>query len=127
MVTATVLRQVPQEWSHTKILFFRFCSLLHLQKANNVLDVDDEALKPGEVEVRTQDTAGIVGVAVGDVMHNFVDGIAIGVSWRFGWQLGMATTIAIFLHELPHELGDFAIYQVSKICSPDWLWAFKSY
>jgi len=79
--------------------------------ANNVLDVHDEALKPGEVEVRTRDTAGIVGVAVGDVMHNFVDGIAIGVSWRFSWQLGMATTIAIFLHELPHELGDFAIYQ----------------
>ncbi|CBY43567.1 unnamed protein product, partial [Oikopleura dioica] len=71
--------------------------------ANNVLDVHDEALKPGEVEVRTRDTAGIVGVAVGDVMHNFVDGIAIGVSWRFSWQLGMATTIAIFLHELPHE------------------------
>lgn len=48
-------------------------------------------------------------------MHNFVDGIAIGVSWRFSWQLGMATTIAIFLHELPHELGDFAIYQVDQI------------
>jgi len=79
--------------------------------ANNVLDVDDENLKRGEVEVPTQDTASIVGVAIGDVMHNFVDGIAIGVSWRFGWQLGMATTIAIFLHELPHELGDFAIYQ----------------
>lgn len=79
------------------------------------MDVHDEALKPGEVEVRTRDTAGIVGVAVGDVMHNFVDGIAIGVSWRFSWQLGMATTIAIFLHELPHELGDFAIYQVDQI------------
>ena len=89
------------------------------------MDVDDENLKRGEVEVPTQDTASIVGVAIGDVMHNFVDGIAIGVSWRFGWQLGMATTIAIFLHELPHELGDFAIYQVNKIFlirSPDWLW-----
>lgn len=79
------------------------------------MDLDETLGKTSEVGItKEKDKASIIGVAVGDIMHNFVDGIAIGVSWRYSWQLGMATTIAIFLHELPHELGDFAIYQVKE-------------
>ncbi|NWW97888.1 S39A7 protein, partial [Caloenas nicobarica] len=46
---------------------------------------------------------------VADVAHNFTDGLAIGASFLGGPALGTVTTVTVLLHELPHELGDFAI------------------
>lgn len=46
---------------------------------------------------------------VADFTHNFTDGLAIGSSFVAGPKVGMTTTVAILLHELPHEIGDFAI------------------
>ena len=48
-------------------------------------------------------------ILVSDGLHNFVDGIIIGVSYLAGIQVGIATTLAIILHEIPQEIGDFAI------------------
>lgn len=45
-----------------------------------------------------------------DFMHNFTDGLAIGASHASGdGKLALAATISIFFHEVPHEIGDFAI------------------
>ncbi|XP_026876213.1 zinc transporter Slc39a7 [Electrophorus electricus] len=44
-----------------------------------------------------------------DFTHNFTDGLAIGASFLVGPAVGMVTTITILLHEVPHEIGDFAI------------------
>ena len=44
-------------------------------------------------------------VMVGDAVHNFADGMAIGASFTVNWQTGLATSIAAFCHELPHEFG----------------------
>ncbi len=48
-------------------------------------------------------------VLVSDAVHNFIDGIAIGASYIAGFEIGIATTIAIILHEIPHEIGNFSI------------------
>jgi zinc and cadmium transporter len=42
-----------------------------------------------------------------DGVHNFVDGVVIAASFITGFQVGISTTIAIALHEIPQELGDF--------------------
>lgn len=44
-----------------------------------------------------------------DFTHNFTDGLAIGASYLAGQSIGIITTITILLHEVPHEIGDFAI------------------
>lgn len=44
-----------------------------------------------------------------DSLHNFTDGILIGAAWMFNQEVGLATTIAVILHEIPQEIGDFGI------------------
>jgi zinc transporter 7 len=44
-----------------------------------------------------------------DFTHNFTDGLAIGASYLAGKNIGIVTTVSILLHEVPHEIGDFAI------------------
>ena len=44
-----------------------------------------------------------------DGFHNLIDGIIIGVSFLVSVPIGIATTIAVVLHEIPQEIGDFAV------------------
>jgi zinc and cadmium transporter len=46
---------------------------------------------------------------VGDGLHNFVDGSIIAGTFLVSTELGIATSLAVVLHEIPQELGDFAI------------------
>ncbi|XP_064155109.1 zinc transporter ZIP5 [Anguilla rostrata] len=48
-------------------------------------------------------------VVMGDGIHNLTDGLAIGVAFSQGLAGGLSTTVAVFCHELPHELGDLAL------------------
>lgn len=46
-------------------------------------------------------------VLFGDAVHNFLDGVAIAASFLVGTPVGIATTAAVFFHEVPQEIGDF--------------------
>jgi zinc transporter 7 len=57
---------------------------------------------------------------IGDLTHNFTDGLSIGVAYVANYRMGITTTMAMFFHEIPHEVGDFAIlfqlkYSMCKI------------
>jgi zinc transporter 7 len=51
-----------------------------------------------------------------DTAHNFVDGLALATAFRASKVLGLSTTLSVFVHEIPHEMGDFAIL-LSQGCS----------
>ncbi len=58
-------------------------------------------------------------VLFSDGVHNVIDGIIIGVSFLVSVPIGIATTIAVVLHEIPQEVGDFTVllhsgYKVKK-------------
>ncbi|MEW6593056.1 MAG: ZIP family metal transporter [Candidatus Hadarchaeota archaeon] len=46
---------------------------------------------------------------VGDGVHNFIDGLAIAASFLAGIGIGVVTTFAVAIHEIPQELGDFGV------------------
>lgn len=48
-------------------------------------------------------------VLFSDGVHNFIDGVVIGVSFMVSIPVGIATTVAVILHEIPQEIGDFAV------------------
>jgi len=61
-------------------------------------DVEDQGIHP----------AGKL-VLFSDGIHNLIDGVIIGTSFLVSVPVGVATTIAVILHEIPQEIGDFAV------------------
>ncbi|MBF8303934.1 MAG: zinc/iron permease [Dehalococcoidia bacterium] len=48
-------------------------------------------------------------ILVSDAVHNFVDGLAIAASFVVSYPTGIATTLAVALHEIPQEFGNFGV------------------
>ena len=46
---------------------------------------------------------------LGDALHNFMDGLIIAGSYLTSIPLGVSTTLAVVLHEIPQEMGDFSV------------------
>ena len=57
-----------------------------------------------------------------DGVHNFMDGIIIGASFLVSIPVGIATTIAVILHEIPQEIGDFGVLLHSGYTKKRALW-----
>ena len=61
-------------------------------------------------------------VLISDGIHNMIDGIIIGASFLVSVPVGIATTIAVILHEIPQEIGDFAVLLHSGYTKARALW-----
>ncbi len=59
---------------------------------------------------------------VADGFHNFIDGILIGASYLVSPHLGITTTMAVVLHEIPQEIGDFGVLVHSGFSTRKALW-----
>ena len=61
-----------------------------------------------EEECEVHGTAGPL-ILIGDAFHNFVDGFVIAAAFLTSVPLGIAASLAVIAHEIPQEVGDFAI------------------
>lgn len=48
-------------------------------------------------------------VLIGDSIHNFIDGVTIAAAYMIDPNVGILVALATFLHEVPHEIGDFGV------------------
>jgi len=78
------------------------------EKKNNDDDDDDVSTHHDHTSPPVSAVAAYLNL-IADFSHNITDGLAVGASFRASHSLGVITTLAVLLHELPHEIGDFAI------------------
>lgn len=75
-------------------------------------DTFDSNIKPKVNDVtsdcQTIDAAGYLNL-IANGFDNFTHGLAIGASFLVGPKVGLLTTFVIFIHEIPHEICDYAI------------------
>lgn len=76
------------------VLFFIIEKVLHWQHCHE-----------GKCEVHTFAYMNLIGGGI----HNFLDGLIIAASFLLNFSLGLSTTIAIALHEIPQEIGNFGV------------------
>lgn len=48
-------------------------------------------------------------VLISDGVHNFIDGLVIAASFIISFPVGLITVLAVILHEIPQEIGDFGV------------------
>ncbi len=96
-VSATVLLGILVFFTLEKVLIWRHCH-----------HTNCEAHEPDEHAGHDHGRSGMM-VIVGDTFHNFVDGIIIAAAFLADVHLGIVTALAIIAHEIPQEVGDFAV------------------
>ncbi|XP_029042554.1 zinc transporter ZIP13 homolog [Osmia bicornis bicornis] len=86
--------------------------LKKLTKTNGFSIKSSKSNVPNAKKIPTTDKAKhITGYLnlVANIIDNFTHGLAVGGSFLVSFRLGVLTTFAILIHEIPHEVGDFAI------------------
>lgn len=73
------------------------------------------------VDEEDKHPVGILNL-IGDGFHNLIDGLIIGAAYLVDLRLGLATTMAVAFHEIPQEIGDFAILIHSGFSKSKALW-----
>jgi zinc and cadmium transporter len=62
-----------------------------------------------------REQASAVLVIIGDSIHNALDGVIIGAAFLTDTKLGIVTALAVVAHEIPQEIGDFAVLLHSRM------------
>ncbi|KAF6101137.1 solute carrier family 39 member 4 [Phyllostomus discolor] len=87
-------------------------------RADLVAEESPELLNPGPRRLKPELRLLPYMITLGDGLHNFADGLALGAAFATSWKTGLATSLAVFCHEVPHELGDFAALLHAGLSAP---------
>ncbi|MDP3905267.1 MAG: ZIP family metal transporter [Methylococcaceae bacterium] len=104
-LSGTVLAGILGFFVLEKLLIWRHCHFGECEAHG------DEHEHDGHGHSHAHATAKSAGslIILGDSMHNFVDGVLIAAAFLTDVKLGIVTSLAVAAHEIPQEVGDFAI------------------
>ena len=91
------------------VAFFVFEKYLRWHHAHHGQEEEHENHERFEHGPHTPNAHIAPMVLAADGVHNIVDGAIIAASFLISPELGIATTIAVFLHEIPQEIADYAL------------------
>ena len=79
------------------LLFFVVEKVLHWHHHEGIESMEPQVHPVGRI------------ILFSDGVHNFIDGLIVGLAYTVSIEVGIATTIAVILHEIPQEIGDFGV------------------
>lgn len=81
------------------------------KKNKNLVCINNNNVICENKKIETKERYHISGYLnlMANTVDNFTHGLAIGGSFSISFKMGVLSTFAILVHELPHEIGDFAI------------------
>ena len=89
------------------IVFFVLDKLIHWKHSH---------IEPSTIHTKEANKTGIAYLnLLGDGFHNFLDGLIIAGSYMVSIPTGVATTIAVIIHETPQEIADFGVLVYSGL------------
>ena len=110
-LSGTILAGILGFFVLEKLLIWRHCHYGSCEAQGDEGQGDDHAHKHGHSHSHGRSDAKSAGalIILGDSIHNFVDGVLIAAAFLTDVQLGIVTSLAVAAHEIPQEVGDFAI------------------
>ena len=106
-LSATILAGILGFFVLEKMLIWRHCHYGSCEAHGDDGHGEDHAHSHGRGRSDAK-SAGTL-IILGDGIHNFVDGVLIAAAFLTDVQLGIVTSLAVAAHEIPQEVGDFAI------------------
>src|SRR3990167_8844632 len=79
------------------LMFFILEKVMHWHHHHNSDHAEENLLHVGRM------------VLVSDGVHNFIDGLMVAAAYLVSIEVGVATTIAVILHEIPQEMGNLGV------------------
>ena len=110
-LSATILAGILLFFVLEKLLVWRHCHshacAAHGEDAHH--DHHHDHVHQPQAAPQSNRRATGIFIILGDSIHNFVDGVLIAAAFLTDVQLGIVTSLAVAAHEIPQEVGDFAI------------------
>ena len=108
-LSGTILAGILGFFVLEKLLIWRHCHYGSPDEYGDGGHNDDNGLSHGHGYGHGNTKSAGALIILGDGIHNFVDGVLIAAAFLTDVQLGIVTSLAVAAHEIPQEVGDFAI------------------